>query len=330
LYLSYNPINSIHPEAFTNNTQLLNIYFQGHKDRVSLIKQLQNLKVDWGKINIYISHEKGDGIEKFTHSDANSSIQDTSQQSIFSMVYLKTINTLTTRIDKEYAENKKNLDQAVSTRTIIEAANSRFSTLSLNIVDINNIERNYTLKYPELLKDTNLMRINDSEFILIKDMFHSKLERLDLTGNKITEITKDTFSGLTELKVLSLSYNAIKSIDPDAFKDNTKLSNLDLKGNKITEITTDTFSGLTELQYLNLSYNPINSIDPDAFTKNPKLNTIDFTGNTGKLDKAQLEKKFHSQGIRIYFTNEKGQYDSFFSHQLDLIETRPCKKSTTQ
>jgi len=378
LNLSMNPIKTIHPKAFSQNTKLEFIDLSGHiaEDKANLIKQLNVLEVNH-IVTVYLDTDINYGTHKFYLAPISEKITKLSSQHQ-PRVNLETINKLTYRIYNEYAENKKTLNQVESdllaadlayyeihrnsetdsnTKSNISylryklwAANFLLSRLSLNIVAINNINRGTYLNYDKLtfsefLQDKNLMRINDSEFILIKDMFHSKLKELDFIGNLITKITKDTFSGLKELKVLNLSYNPINSIDPDAFKNNPKLEKLYLTGNEITKYNAATFRGLTELKTLNLSSNPKYIFDQNAFKDNANLKELDlsyneiteikadtFSGLRGleTLDLSYNQiKSIHPDAFKnhpklnyIYFTGNKGTLSKEQLAQLNFNSKR--------
>lgn len=74
---------------------------------------------------------------------------------------------------------------------------------------------------------------------------------MNLSNNQISNIEKNAFSCLKELKGLVLSNNKIKYLDNDVFKLNKKLTLLDLSGNCIEEYTF--CKHLINLRYLILS-----------------------------------------------------------------------------
>lgn len=45
-----------------------------------------------------------------------------------------------------------------------------------------------------------------------------KLRRLQMAHNQLTELTYESFAGLTYLLDADFSYNAIKRVDPEAFR----------------------------------------------------------------------------------------------------------------
>ena len=115
----------------------------------------------------------------------------------------------------------------------------------------------------------SLSRYALKELILINnqlelsvDMFKEfkMLETLKLDGNGITSLPQFIFSGLTNLKDLSLRDNDISCIANDTFTpfDLHKLSRLDLFQNNLQEIGDGTLQKLSTLQYFNIMENPVN------------------------------------------------------------------------
>jgi len=113
----------------------------------------------------------------------------------------------------------------------------------------------------------------------------TKLTRLSMWGNKISEILKGTFEGMSSLEYLDLRYNRIEQLDSvvfsglGAFKGLTKLTELLMQGNRISELLTGTFEGTSSLQNLDLSYNNITQLDSDVFSGLVDLKYVDLSAN---------------------------------------------------
>uniref|UniRef100_A0AAR2KMQ3 Leucine-rich repeat-containing G-protein coupled receptor 4 n=1 Tax=Pygocentrus nattereri TaxID=42514 RepID=A0AAR2KMQ3_PYGNA len=88
--------------------------------------------------------------------------------------------------------------------------------------------------------------------------------------NRVQQIDRDTFQGLTSLRVLDLSRNQIKFIHRDAFLSLSALTNLDLSMNFLASVPT---AGLNALNQLKLVGNPDmkNSLTAKSL---PKLRSI--------------------------------------------------------
>lgn len=133
------------------------------------------------------------------------------------------------------------------------------------------------------------------------------LELLDLTGNKINILRRNTLMNTSALKVLLLRRTSLGEIEPGVFTSNKKLFYLDLSYNyfpvenpfkkeifegldnlialdlsssQISYIEYhDVFVYLKKLQYLSLRMNSIYTIDPVTFSKMPLLQVIDLRYN---------------------------------------------------
>lgn len=117
-----------------------------------------------------------------------------------------------------------------------------------------------------------------------------KVRRLHLADNKITEVRKDTFVGLSYLLEVDLSVNYVSKLDREAFVHSPGLISLELRRNPLTgpengkpfivspslktldisdcrfrELTAGFFSESTAVSELDLSGNPLETIDPEAF-----------------------------------------------------------------
>lgn len=101
---------------------------------------------------------------------------------------------------------------------------------------------------------------------------------LDLSHNKISEITSMTFSDMN-LSQINLSYNLITHLNEKTFVNMEELSILILRGNKITSIHADTFSGSNYLLTIDLSENNI-KVFPTKFMQGlVNSNTIFLDNN---------------------------------------------------
>jgi len=109
------------------------------------------------------------------------------------------------------------------------------------------------------------------------------LRRIDLSLNKITEITDKTFQIKTGamLATIDLSFNLIKELDNNLFDDDLgkSLSWLDLSDNLIEKIGESAFVNLHRLETLILSTNEITHILPTQFKDMFNLRELDMNDN---------------------------------------------------
>ena len=102
-------------------------------------------------------------------------------------------------------------------------------------------------------------------------------KELDLSWNRISNISKNDFSDLIKLINLDLSYNTIKHIEDKAFEYLNSLEKLNLFHNNLKSINNMTFYGLQKVRYIPLSSNYLQHI-PD-FGNLTSLITLDVARN---------------------------------------------------
>jgi Leucine-rich repeat (LRR) protein len=136
-------------------------------------------------------------------------------------------------------------------------------------------------------------------------IFEKEIEQLDLSGNKLSSINRDTFSiwnvlnlhsfnlsgnnilnitkfifyGFTNLENLDLSRNNISSIECGTFEFTPRMKFLRLRSNRLTEMCPHTFGPLVHLRHLDLSNNMISSIQPDTLHNDSVLEWLSLANN---------------------------------------------------
>lgn len=86
-------------------------------------------------------------------------------------------------------------------------------------------------------------------------------------------------TNLQWLNELSLCYNMIKFIKPNAFRYLTSLTKLSLKGNKIDHLEKENFLGLEKLEYLDLSKNQLSHLSIDWASSLLNLKHLNVNSN---------------------------------------------------
>jgi hypothetical protein len=102
------------------------------------------------------------------------------------------------------------------------------------------------------------------------------LENLDISFNAIRTIHSNTFRELKQLKNLNLLYNAIGRIERDTFRENKLLEHVDLSRNHIGRFNRIVADSLLRL---NMSWCEILVVDPDALSGMPSILEIDLSAN---------------------------------------------------
>ncbi|XP_075032189.1 toll-like receptor 2 [Calonectris borealis] len=107
----------------------------------------------------------------------------------------------------------------------------------------------------------------------------STLRGLDLSYNKLQEITAGDFAGMTQLRRLDLGYNNISRIAPDAFLSNLLLEHLRLFNNSLRRIPAPALQPLVNLRWLDMSNNLYRSAALDGvFGKLRRLQELSLGG----------------------------------------------------
>ncbi|XP_034073052.1 leucine-rich repeat-containing G-protein coupled receptor 4 isoform X2 [Gymnodraco acuticeps] len=132
----------------------------------------------------------------------------------------------------------------------ILTSTNNLESLTLSGTKISSIPAN-------LCEDLKLLYTLDLSYNEIKELpsLQScvRLQEISFQHNRIDQLDRDTFQGLSALRLLDLSRNDIRVIHRDAFLSLAALTNLDLSMNSLTVIPT---TGLSALSQLKLSGNP--------------------------------------------------------------------------
>ncbi|XP_034392503.1 slit homolog 1b [Cyclopterus lumpus] len=83
------------------------------------------------------------------------------------------------------------------------------------------------------------------------------LQLVDLSNNKISSLSDDSFSNMSQLTTLILSYNSLRCIPPLALGGLRSLRLLSLHGNDISELQRGIFSDVVSLSHLAIGANPL-------------------------------------------------------------------------
>lgn len=126
-----------------------------------------------------------------------------------------------------------------------------------------------------------------------------KLSRLDLSGNKIGDVTLGTFKGLCGLEVLCLHSNLLSELPKDLFlfQGLSHLKVLTLYGNALTHLPEGAFLGLGCLEQLDLHNNKLEELPVAVFNGLRKLAHLDLSGNRMSNDQVELLKYHVLRGV---------------------------------
>ncbi len=105
------------------------------------------------------------------------------------------------------------------------------------------------------------------------------LEKLDLSHNCISHLSRSVFVKCPQLVDLNLSHNQIDYVRTSLFACLKKLRTLRLNNNTISLLAKTTFANQSELQFLDLSHNKLHDIKADFFQHLSKLQMIMLNDN---------------------------------------------------
>lgn len=155
----------------------------------------------------------------------------------------------------------------------------------------------------EILKSNTPIRINNYKSLL--EFQQGTLEEipagslrllpevkiLQISNNKIKKLEPGSFDGVYNLESLSLYNNNLQEIKNGVFRDLGKVKNLNIGMNQIASIELDAFIDLKSLSELNLAFNNLNTV-PNAINNLPReapIKTLHLNNNKLKsLDSSVL------------------------------------------
>uniref|UniRef100_A0A914VXV3 Chaoptin n=1 Tax=Plectus sambesii TaxID=2011161 RepID=A0A914VXV3_9BILA len=155
--------------------------------------------------------------------------------------------------------------------------------------DVNNIEyldlsynnfHSFELNFlPNALQSLRILDISNNQItsISIQDAKRT-LVQLNLAGNKLQALEKETMNGFESLLTLDLSRNGLIEIQRNSFLGCPKLTNINLRMNYLKILYKGTFAHQEIFTKLDLSNNVLESIDPDTFGLD-NVHEIDFSSN---------------------------------------------------
>ncbi|XP_032674625.1 leucine-rich repeat-containing protein 15-like isoform X1 [Odontomachus brunneus] len=136
-----------------------------------------------------------------------------------------------------------------------------------------------TIPYSELSHNVYILDMNDNNIANIGPFPSAiKLRRLQMAHNRLTELSYESFAGLTYLLDADFSYNAIRRIDPEAFRDSPGLITLELQHNPL-DVVEGHFLNCRTLLYLDLNSCGIRQLDTRFFYNTTNLNKLDLSYN---------------------------------------------------
>lgn len=118
----------------------------------------------------------------------------------------------------------------------------------------------------------------------------SKLERIEIRYNNITDIYPYAFIGATYVNALRLSENSIKTLHRHALVGLSNLYSLSINNNLIEEIPADFFRPAIRLRSLFAGDNNLNSLNGNTFLRKYQIDQVSFPrSNINKIERTFME-----------------------------------------
>ncbi|XP_015439684.1 PREDICTED: leucine-rich repeats and immunoglobulin-like domains protein 2 [Dufourea novaeangliae] len=166
---------------------------------------------------------------------------------------------------------------------ILDLSSNQIKTINSNVfsnmpvLEVLSLDRNTLSTIPYLRSLERLERLslayNQIEQVTAS-MLPGTLRRLDLQGNRISNIDEDTFASLGYLEELDLSHNELRVLPAGWSMNLEMLTYLNVKANQLNNISDMSIEFLTNLKELYIKDNQITSIDLPALQLVPEGCTV--------------------------------------------------------
>lgn len=121
--------------------------------------------------------------------------------------------------------------------------------------------------------------------------FDKKISLILMKNTDVENVGESCFTGLENLKILSLNYNSIKTIHKSAFRDLVNMEKIEMVYNSIEALDDDTFANNVNLKLVLLYNNKIKVISTQLFLRNVNIESLQLQNNVI----TQIEKGFHTE-----------------------------------
>ncbi|KAG7467580.1 hypothetical protein MATL_G00155270 [Megalops atlanticus] len=170
----------------------------------------------------------------------------------------------------------------ISTSTNTEMESLSLQTLEFKGNRLDMLWRDGDLRYVNYFKGIIHLKVldiseNNLNFIPLQvfDGLPENLSELYLNNNRLKSFSWEKLESLSELQVLDLSGNQLKTVPPELSNCTKTLRKLILQKNLLTKLTPNFLRDAFSLKYLDLSFNEIQYIEQSSFPENV-VNCLDI------------------------------------------------------
>ncbi|XP_056438231.1 toll-like receptor 13 isoform X2 [Gadus chalcogrammus] len=136
----------------------------------------------------------------------------------------------------------------------------------------------YTLKDCRVTQNRQAICQNNNLKVFPKDI-PARVTSIELSGNKISRLSKTDLKDLPNLLRLHVTRNRISKIESSTFVVQISLKVLMLNNNRLCKLQEGMFDGLVNLVELRLTSNQIQTVEPASFKSLSKLSILDLGHN---------------------------------------------------
>ncbi|XP_017074645.2 LOW QUALITY PROTEIN: leucine-rich repeat-containing protein 15 [Drosophila eugracilis] len=158
-----------------------------------------------------------------------------------------------------------------------------YESLILHSSSLANLPRNIFVNLPQLVEfDVLECQLQSIE----KECFDGgkNLKRLNLGGNNLKILDRNTFKLATELEELNLSDNQLEDLSTTIFLPLKKLLKINLSNNQLMQISQNTFSQLRSLKSINLNSNQLRELAAELF-RDQRKHLSEFSARNNQLER---------------------------------------------
>ncbi|KAK6623543.1 hypothetical protein RUM43_009395 [Polyplax serrata] len=133
---------------------------------------------------------------------------------------------------------------------------------------------------PGLPKNIEYLRLNKNQIILLpNEMDLPALRLLDLSGNLLRVVYKNTFRTMTRLQWLYLNDNSLDNVEAGAMSGLSKLELLNIRNNRLRMFDDRWLENSKELTEINAHGNLIEGLSTDFLKNSPNLKVLQLSNN---------------------------------------------------
>ena len=133
----------------------------------------------------------------------------------------------------------------------------------------------------EQIDVNGMMAVRSNNKYFSSDIFKKfpSLKVLSLMYYSVESIEQGNFEGAHNLEYIYIHNNDLGELTDNIFSGASKLVRLEMKSNSIISLSNETFAGLTSLEFLNLDHNQLKSLPMGIFDDLINLKQISLEGN---------------------------------------------------